>query len=37
MRIEGMIIEDESTWYFNKFSQLLFLEMKGDNKRECWI
>ena len=36
MRIEHMITEDESKWYFNKFSPLLLLEMNGNNKTEFW-
>ena len=36
MRIERMITEDESKWYFNKFSPPLLLEMYGNNKTEFW-
>ena len=34
MRIEYMIREDESNWYFNKFSRLLLLKTYRDNKWE---
>ena len=34
MRIKDMITEDESNWYFNKFSQLPLLKMYRDNKWE---
>ena len=34
MRIEYMIREDESNWYFNKFSPLLLLKKYRDSKWE---
>ena len=34
LRIEVMIREDESNWYFNKFSPLLLLRMYRDSKWE---
>ena len=34
MRIEYMIREDESNWYFNKFSPLLLLKKYNDSKLE---
>ena len=34
MRIEGIIREDESNWYYNKFSPLLLLKKYRDSKWE---
>ena len=34
MRTEYMIREDESNWYFNKFSPLLLLKKYRDSKWE---
>ena len=34
MRIEDMITQDKSNWYFNNFSPLLLLKMYRDNKWE---
>ena len=34
MRIKDMITQDESNWYFNKFSPLLLLKTYRDNKWE---
>ena len=34
MRIMDMITQDESNWYFNKFSPLHLLKTCRDNKKE---
>ena len=32
MRIEGMITQEELSWYFNNFSPQILKEMYGDKK-----